>query len=117
MEPYLERAWLKNIGPIIVKVLKFEERIAGYVMPHLGLARDGPLPQGSALERDIRTGVNGTIVAHEEAKILSWYRLEVEEDSGAPFQVIDHPRVLPRFEFPMLGEHVEGEIISFDRVF
>lgn len=89
MKSYFERAWLKNLGSTIIRVLKFEEGIAGYVMPDLGLAGNGPLPQGSALKIDTRASINGAIVAHEEPKVLSGYRLEVEKDSGASIRVID----------------------------
>ena len=48
-----------------------EERVAGYVIPHFGFARDGPLPQGSyPRKRDVCVSVNGAIVAQEEPKIM-----------------------------------------------
>ena len=57
-----------------IRVLKFEERIVGYIMPQLRLACDGPLPQGFAFERDIGPGINGAIVAHEESNDLWCYQ-------------------------------------------
>lgn len=104
-------------------------------MPYLGLAGNGPLPKRSALKIDIRASVNGAIVAHEKPKVLwrcqcfsdesvkwrstnlSGHRLKVKKDSGASFQVVDHPRLLSRFEFTFLGEQVEGEVPLFDQMF
>jgi len=39
-------------------------------MPRLGLARDQPLSQGFAANRNIRAGVKEAIVAHEEPEFL-----------------------------------------------
>ena len=55
-----------------IRVLEFEERIAAYVVPCLGLARHQILPQGFAASRNIRASVEKASVTHEQPEFL-WH--------------------------------------------